>query len=327
MNTIFGVIYKTTNNINGKFYVGKTTLTKKRYERYFGSGICITNAIMKYGIENFEKEVLCTCYSLEQLNRMEHLFICLLKPEYNIAKGGEGGNLLYYASIERKNEVYKNISKGWKNRSIEESTKTKKLQSEKALLRHTTESFEDKLSRIQSWLNSYYSKSWDDFLKERRRRSLALSEFYRNLSDIDKEILFQKRRQTFLETRKNKTEEELLLMKQHYSEAAKKRYKEKTEEEREDVRQQHRNLWAKRSDEERLNIIAKSKATRSLNGNDGRGEKNNNAKKCICIETGEVFACLMYGAEKMYGDKKHIGKVSWSIKTGRKSGQYSWGLA
>lgn len=49
-------IYKITNLINGKIYIGKRVReTKKDIKNYYGSGIAIKNAIIKYGIENFKK--------------------------------------------------------------------------------------------------------------------------------------------------------------------------------------------------------------------------------------------------------------------------------
>lgn len=49
------VIYKTTNLVNEKFYVGKDI---KNNPNYLGSGLILKNAINKYGIENFKKEIL-----------------------------------------------------------------------------------------------------------------------------------------------------------------------------------------------------------------------------------------------------------------------------
>lgn len=47
------IIYKTTNKINGKIYVGLDT---KNNPKYLGSGKIIKFAIKKYGKENFEKK-------------------------------------------------------------------------------------------------------------------------------------------------------------------------------------------------------------------------------------------------------------------------------
>lgn len=80
---MFGYVYKTTNLINGKTYVGKH---RRSYfdKKYYGSGKHLKSAINKYGIENFKVEVLEWCNSNKELANKEVFYIKLLKPEYNI---------------------------------------------------------------------------------------------------------------------------------------------------------------------------------------------------------------------------------------------------
>lgn len=102
---IIGYIYKTTNKINGKIYIGqkhKSILD----ENYFGSGILIKRALNKYGKENFYVEVLEYCETQEELDKSELKWINLLnsrdrKIGYNIAYGGQGGGFLCDDFIER----------------------------------------------------------------------------------------------------------------------------------------------------------------------------------------------------------------------------------
>ena len=90
---VYGVIYKITNLINGKTYVGQTTKTGKTLDNYLGSGKILKQAIKKYERNNFSKIILETCFNKKQLDIMERFYIELLKPDYNIANGGQGGNL------------------------------------------------------------------------------------------------------------------------------------------------------------------------------------------------------------------------------------------
>ena len=54
---MFGYIYKTTNLINGKIYVGKRQ-SSTFDENYYGSGKYFKRALKKYGKSNFSREVL-----------------------------------------------------------------------------------------------------------------------------------------------------------------------------------------------------------------------------------------------------------------------------
>jgi len=63
---IMSYIYKTTNSINGMIYIGKTKFNNKNY---LGSGIKITNAIKKYGKENFTREIIEECEDSEVSQR------------------------------------------------------------------------------------------------------------------------------------------------------------------------------------------------------------------------------------------------------------------
>lgn len=89
------IIYKITNLINGKIYIGQT---KYKDKEYFGSGLKIRRAIKKYGLVNFKKEIIEYCSSKKDMDEKEKKWILILKttdPEigYNIADGGQGGNL------------------------------------------------------------------------------------------------------------------------------------------------------------------------------------------------------------------------------------------
>lgn len=109
----YGYIYKTTNLINDKVYIGKHKNSEFN-DKYFGSGKKLISAIKKYGIENFTTEVLEVCYDEKSLNEAEIKYINFYKKKYkencyNIAKGGNGGNLIKHYLPEEKELVYKKM--------------------------------------------------------------------------------------------------------------------------------------------------------------------------------------------------------------------------
>jgi len=91
---MYYTIYKTTNNINNKFYIGKHQTTNP-YDNYYGSGKKLELAIKKYGKENFTKEVLFIFDNEVEMNLKEKELITEefvnRKDTYNVGIGGEGG--------------------------------------------------------------------------------------------------------------------------------------------------------------------------------------------------------------------------------------------
>lgn len=88
-------LYKITNLINGKMYIGKH-VTSNLDDGYMGSGKIIQKAIKKYGIESFRKEWLGFYEDEEELNYMERVFVdetwISREDTYNLCLGGEGGS-------------------------------------------------------------------------------------------------------------------------------------------------------------------------------------------------------------------------------------------
>lgn len=87
-------IYKITNCVNHKIYIGKTTKTiEERFQRHTynhkNQNTYLYKSMRKYGIENFSIEIIEETHSLDE---REIFWIESLKPEYNMTKGGEGGD-------------------------------------------------------------------------------------------------------------------------------------------------------------------------------------------------------------------------------------------
>lgn len=85
-------IYKITNKINGKYYIGRHSTTNLE-DGYMGSGIGIKNAIKKYGKENFTKEIIQFTNNSEELWELEKNIvndkIISDSMSYNMSYGGK----------------------------------------------------------------------------------------------------------------------------------------------------------------------------------------------------------------------------------------------
>lgn len=109
------LIYKITNLIDGKIYIGKHQ-TSNINDDYMGSGTYIRSAISKYGIENFQKDILFVFETYDEMNNKE---IEIVNEEfikrsdtYNIELGGKGsfkGATKRRLELHNDEEWYKNF--------------------------------------------------------------------------------------------------------------------------------------------------------------------------------------------------------------------------
>ena len=90
-------IYKTTNLVNQKIYIGKDV---KNNPKYLGSGLRLKDAINKYGVHNFVKEILEDgIVDKDTLSKREVFWIAHYKSNnrnygYNLTSGGDGGDTI-----------------------------------------------------------------------------------------------------------------------------------------------------------------------------------------------------------------------------------------
>ena len=110
------LIYRITNNINGKYYIGQHE-TKNPYDGYMGSGKIILDAEDKYGLSAFTKTILFDFDNFDDMNDKEKELVQLSNcyPQdlmsYNLREGGSNGKL----SKESCKKLAKTQSKRLKN--------------------------------------------------------------------------------------------------------------------------------------------------------------------------------------------------------------------
>jgi group I intron endonuclease len=121
----YGVIYKITNNINNKIYIGKTINFSKRYLKYLSeirngkSKQYIIRTLKKYGIENFTFDIIDKAGSEIELNEKEKKHINeyeSIKNGYNITKGGDGGDTI--SNNDNKKEIFEKRSDNYKGNKV-----------------------------------------------------------------------------------------------------------------------------------------------------------------------------------------------------------------
>jgi len=121
------LIYKITNAVNNKVYIGQTTNTLKyRFDQHLRETASLKrkntyfhNAIEKYGIENFVVEKIDEAETIEELNQKEIFWIEFYKSNqkqfgYNLDSGGEN----CFKSTETKLKIGEEKKKHWENEDL-----------------------------------------------------------------------------------------------------------------------------------------------------------------------------------------------------------------
>lgn len=92
---MYGYIYMITNLVTNKSYIGKHKYDKPCLdEKYVCSGTLINKSINKYGIDKFERKLIATADTAQELNDLEISYIDKFNTRvpngYNLTRGGDG---------------------------------------------------------------------------------------------------------------------------------------------------------------------------------------------------------------------------------------------
>jgi len=117
-------VYKTTNLVNGKIYVG-VHKTNNPNDSYLGSGKALKLAVAKYGQESFKKDILFEFSDREEAFSKESEIVTEKftnrEDTYNIKVGGFGG----WHKREMTPELRIKLSTGKKGKPVSKSTRLK----------------------------------------------------------------------------------------------------------------------------------------------------------------------------------------------------------
>jgi hypothetical protein len=118
MSKQFNYVYKTTNLVNGKEYIGEHS-TDNLNDSYIGSGLLLKTAIKKYGKQNFKKEILEHFVSKEEAFNIQKNYIDkfnTLQPYgYNISPTG---GMHVMGCIHHSEETRKKMSASIKGKTL-----------------------------------------------------------------------------------------------------------------------------------------------------------------------------------------------------------------
>lgn len=167
---MYGYVYLTSNNINGKVYVGQKT-SDEYIPTYLGSGLLIREAVEEFGFENFTNIIIDTADSKDELDEKERHYICLYKEKYgddcyNIGSGN-AGDPLKYATEERKEEFRQKMTKINKERCSKDDFKKKISKATKERYSNPEEREKQRLRSKKAWSNPELREKQSKIVKEK----------------------------------------------------------------------------------------------------------------------------------------------------------------
>lgn len=165
-------IYKITNMVNGKVYIGQSTQLSKRLYNHrnalknnYHSNHHLQNAYNKYG-ETFQIEVIMYCDNKEELDYLERYYISYydsMNPQKGYNKE-DGGNLNKHHSGETK----KKISEAQKGKHHSEETKKKMSEARKG--KHRSEETKKRMSEA---LKGENHPMWGKYHSEETKKKMS----------------------------------------------------------------------------------------------------------------------------------------------------------
>lgn len=132
------IIYKATNKINGKSYIGQTVHSlRQRKHEHISAALSVRDAtyfhraLRKYVDESFSWEILQECDTIEELNQLEIFYIGYYdvfgNNGYNLTVGGKSG----LVGFKHTDESKRKMSEAQKGKKLSEETKRRMSKAQK----------------------------------------------------------------------------------------------------------------------------------------------------------------------------------------------------
>lgn len=173
-------LYRVTNQVNGKIYIGQTVQPDKRWNQHRRDAaepkVPFHHAIKKHGAHNFTFEVIATCKSFDDANELETL---LVKQYDSYVFNRKGYNATHGGFNVPKSEEWKQKMRDW-HAGMTSEEKAARSQFMKDW--HASLSEEDKVDQRQQMIDWHASLSEED----KAARSQFMTDWYSSLSEEEK---------------------------------------------------------------------------------------------------------------------------------------------
>jgi len=183
------LIYKITNDVNDKIYIGKTTKSLeeriKGHKRAMNHGVDyhLYRAMRKYGWEKFHFSVVEECDDLDTLNELESKYIAqfnAIETGYNMALGGEF-NAMDSAIVRERHDATMRS----------EEVRKKISASLKATIQRNGGLSEEHRRHLSENKKAFYASERGQIVKQRHKETFHLSEsHYHALNDAKNKALY-----------------------------------------------------------------------------------------------------------------------------------------
>lgn len=180
---MYGYIYLTTNLITNKIYIGQKKNYKFLGNKYLGSGKHLKESVKNYGKESFSVELLCECYSKEELDEKEIYYIDLYDSTnpligYNISHGGNTPSGI---------DIWNKGLKGVQTMSLE----TRDKMSKSHIGHETSQETRNKISKSNKGKKRTEDQNLANSLRNKNKRWITNGSVQKTvkLEDLDKFLL------------------------------------------------------------------------------------------------------------------------------------------